>query len=398
MYRICLGFLCVSLFFASCVAAPTLRTGSGLVRFGAGSVDETNSSDRSTLLDHSEKAQPPAMFQKVRVDDTLAIITTYEGEIDDRLTARDYSGAIECFDRACDVAGSAPASLNRINALRDKLESALGQVAIEVTDSPAETVAGTAFKKGYTALVFAQTADAKVPLANFPCVVSYPGLDAAGKPVTLSVGQTSAADGSLSYAAPVPERSGRSFVSFALDLTSRDGPLQTFINSLKEKGRFLVSSPHTVSTNARKLATSISIVDFDRHGKPVTSSNVSATTLLMPLVKKGFNRIGMADFVSQIASGDDESVLKAARAQFGKGVQRFIYGTTRIESLSQTEDGSWACTVSASVTVQDMTTDTRVYHTELRHTGTAKTESAAIDATRKRMAGELLVNDLFYNM
>jgi hypothetical protein len=155
---------------------------------------------------------------------------------------------------------------------------------------------------------------------------------------------------------------------------------------------------HRVITSARSVPTTISILDFDKNGKAITSSNPSATALLMPLVKKGFTRIGMADFPTQLASGDEAALIKAAKGQFGTAVQRFIFGTVKIESLAKDDAGLWTCTVLAHLSVMDMTMGEKTKVLEIKHTVTAKTEALAVDGARNALAGELLVDELVYGL
>jgi hypothetical protein len=106
----------------------------------------------------------------------------------------------------------------------------------------------------------------------------------------------------------------------------------------------------------------------------------------------------MADFPNQLATGDEAVLLKAARSQFAGGVQRFIYGTVRVTSLTQADDGTWTCALAADVSVWDFPSDSKVYHTAPAQVGTGKTEDLALAAARRKLLADTLVNDLYYNM
>lgn len=363
-----------------------------LTKFGAGSVEE------SAPAPASERAEMPLAIQRVRTEEILAQATLHEAELDRAISERNYPAAIKAFESLSSLVVSVPAGMNRLNEDRKKIELALDSIHFEIVSQPPETVAGTAFKKDFSVLVYTVESGAKKPLPGFECAVFYPSVAADGSKVTLSETRASSAEGIVAFTAPVPARSGKDTVVLSSTLTSSDPLLRESFAQRKEKGQLASAFPHVVSSNARRLATTISILDYDRNGKAILSSNASATILLKPLVQKGFSRIGMADFPNQLASGDEEALLKAAKAQFGTGVQRFIYGTVRLDSLSQGADGLWSCTMTASVTCHDFVTNATVCRIALTHTDTGKTEALAIDAARKRLAGELLVQDLYYNM
>jgi hypothetical protein len=367
----------------SCKTSPEQASSARVEKFGAGSMEETVPAPTAS------KAVAPAAIQKVRNDEAVAQITILEGDIQDALSRRQYSKAIASYESIADLAAGIPAGLTRLADDRSKIEAALDLVRFEAVSIPSETMAGTPFRKDFAVKVYTLDSGVKTPLTGFECTVSSP----AGTEV-----RTTGDDGVLSYTASVPAKSGRNLLQIASTLTSRESALRDSINLRKEKGLLALSFPHIVSASTRKVPTTISILDYDKNGKPVFSNNFSSTTLLMPLVQKGFSRIGMAEFSTQIASGDDVALIKAAKAQFGSGVQRFIYGTVHIDTPVQGSDGLWSCTASGNITVYDFVADVPVYKTKPFATATGKTESSAIEAARKQLAGETLVQDLFYNL
>ncbi len=206
------------------------------------------------------------------------------------------------------------------------------------------------------------------------------------------------ATGLVAFTAPIPAKSGKRILTLSVALNSSDPYMQESLRSRREKGQLSVDFAHLTASSARRIPTTISILDFNQDGKPLGSYNISATTLLKPLVQRGFSRIGMADFPKQLESGDEEALIKAAKAQFGAGVQRFIYGTVRVESLTQDTDQQWTCTLLSNLSVWDFTLGQKVLSREVRHSETRKTEAASIDAARKKLAGELLVDELVYGL
>jgi hypothetical protein len=378
--------------FASCASDPVARPQAGVEKFGAGGAEESESSkgsDGSARGSSPSKAATVAPSQKIKTDEMLARVSLYEADIDAKIAAHDYSGAIDAYESAVDILTGIPASLQRIEGNRSKIVTALDAIRLDAVSSPGETPAGTAFKKDFSVLAYVLEGDAKTPLAGFRILVSGP--NGAEERMT-------GEDGTLSYTAPVPEKPGKGELVMSAALDSTESALRDGIAFEKEKGFLRHSFPHVVSSNAKKFATTISILDFDKAGNPIKSNNFSATTLLKPLVQKGFSRIGMADFPTQLASGDEEALLKAAKAQFGSAVRRFIYGTVRIESVSQGDDGTWTCVVKGDIAVYDFTDSASVYRTTVYATKTGKTEAAAMQAARTELAGSVIVQDLYYNM
>lgn len=377
---------------ASCASAPRV-SGSGqiaLVRFGAGSMEDEGAAPN--------RAAAPGGIRLVRADETVARCKILSQDIDAHLAAGDYAASLSSYDSLVSLAGSNSSAMKVAQDARIHIEEALDRISFEAVSQPAETVAGTAFGKDFSVRVSASDQDGKKPLAGLLCTVYYPAVAEDGSRVTLAESRTSDADGLVTFAAPVPARAARSSLIVAAALGSDDPRLRESIEQRKNRAQLACAIPWLVSTNAKRVSTTISVLDYDKNGKPIFSNNPSATILLKPLVQRGFRPIGMADFPTQIAAGDDAALIKAAKAQFGSAVQRFIYGTSSVESLVQGADQQWLCTLVARIKVWDFAKGALVYETELRHTASAKTEDAAIHAARAKLSGELLVNDLCYNL
>lgn len=387
-YRTMCGALCVFsclAFFAACASSPSGSSAPSSIqvaKYGAGSADDTGRP--------ASKAASPAVIQKVRTEEILAQITMLESDMTQSLAARKYAAAISSFDSIADLIPGIPAGLARLSDDRAKVQSALDAIRFEAVSVPSETMNGVAFKKNFAVRVYTVDPDGddKKPLFGLECTVSCP----AGPEV-----RTTGDDGVITYTAPVPAKPGKGLLVISSNLTSRESTLRDSIALMKEKGLLALSFPHVVYTKARQFATTISILDFDANGKPL-QSNISATTLLKPLVQKGFRRIGMADFASQLSSGDDAATIKAAKNLFRGGVERFIYGTVRIDGLAQGADGLWTCSAVGKVSVHDFTNDVNVYSTTVTAQASAKSAEGAVEIARSKLAGEMLPLDLYYNM
>ena len=390
MYRFVALFCSACVFFAGCSSSPHVTGTVTLAKYGAGSIEDDGSAPN--------KAASPANFRKLKAEEILSRVTISEEDMEASLAVPNYDAAMKSYDTIVELLANVSQSADRLQADRAKMEKALDGIVFETVSAPGETNPGTAFKKNFTVRVLAVTANGKVPLSGFGCTVFYPATSDDGTQKTVAESRSTSADGTLSWTAAVPSKTGKGTLIIAAALSSRDGFMKESLRTRQEKGQLAVAFRHNVVSNAKTFSTAISILDFDRDGNPLLSTNTSATILLQPLVARGFHRIGMADFPKQLASGDENLLISAAKAQFGSGVRRFIYGTTHYESLVLGDNGLWSCTISADVSVWDFSADAKVYHTTARYTETAKAQEDAIGAVRQKLAGDILVNDLYFNM
>ena len=361
-----------------------------LVKYGSGSIDDDS--------DSLNKATAPAMMQKVKLDELFAQVSIQETDIDTKLSSGDFTGALRTYDDIYAELTAVPSARDRLENTRSKLTDALNTVTMTPLTVPPATTAGKAFKTAFSVNVSFISKDEKVPLAGFPCTVVHPAVTEDGAKTVATETIMSDDTGCVSLSAPVPKRAEKTTVIFSSRLTSNDEILQEFLSDKINRGEFSISLPYAVTANTKHVSTVISILDFDKNGKAITSSNVSATNLLKPMVKNGFRPVGMADFPKQLSSGDDTVLLKTAKAQFGTSVLRFICGTTHITSLTQDDAGLWHCTLSLDIAVWDLSDDKKTYSTVIIHTETGKTEFAAIDAARKKSTEEELFEELLYNL
>jgi hypothetical protein len=378
-------FILVSVVFVSCASDPA-PSGAGLARYGAGSVEEGDSAPR--------KASAPA--QRLRQSEIQARVAALESDMDAKIAAFDLSGAFDDLNEIAALLPENQAGKTRLQEVLRKIEPVVDSILVEAASVPPETAPDVAFKKPFSVRVSLKTPEGKRPLSGFRLAVSYPSIAEDGTRSIATASVLSDATGLASFVAPVPPSTGLSRVLFAADFASDDPLLAKAVES--RRAALSVSCEHRVGPREKRAPTTISILDYDKNGKPVLGGNPTATTLLKPLVQKGLTRIGMADFPHQLASGDEAALIKAAKAQFQGGVQRFIYGTGRIERLERGDDGVWRCTFVVQASVWDFAADRKAFSTEIRYEAEGPTEAAALDAARKKVAGELLVNELYYNL
>jgi len=358
-------------------------------------INYSGSADDSATVDH---AALPSAGKNIRGAEARVFAAQYEADMDEFLASGDYIAAVDACNKATKALSSGRAPESAYGEIREKMDVALGAVRFTASSIPVDTVVGRAFSRSFAIKAVAVQNSKEVPLVGLPCTVHFPIYAEDGTVTRSTVEILTNATGIASFTAPVPPRSGVHSLEIVANLLFTDEALSKSVTRRIQDGSLSVSFVHGVETAAKSIPTTISILDFDKNDKPVLYNNFSATQLLRPLVQKGFSRIGMADFPKQLAAGDEEKLLAAARAQFGSAVQRFIYGTTRVVSLVQGEDGTWSCTLEADVSVWNFVLNEKQFQKTLRHTVLGKSEAAALDTARKELAGSVLVDDLRYNL
>ncbi len=424
---------------ASCASVETAAGTGTVVRYGAGSAEDSSAIKSSTSLasvtasapakdgaavepvsgkktaktgaktpDTEKNRNDPAAERAKLVDAVRAQALPYEEALEEALGVLDFPAALAAADQALAQYAPYAECAESADSVRERLQEAVSAVSLVPVDYPAETAAGTAFRKPFLIKAVRRSGEESVPLAGFPVRIGLglesadasapaaPAAPAASVAPSAPAAHVAGADGIVSFQAPVPQKAGKDTLVFSAALSTVDPELSASIADLaSENGPLSVSLPHTVFTNAKRHSTTISILDYDKNGKPIRSSNPSATALLKPLVQRGFGRIGMADFPDQIAAGDSAVLFKAAKSS---SVRRFIWGTVKIASLEQGVDNTWTCILSAEIAVHDFVDNTEVFSVTLEGSATAKTEASAITAARAKLAGELLVDALYYGM
>lgn len=390
MIRFSLLIVGVLVLFSSCAGSPTAHSGLRTeITICAGSADDTET---------VRKAGAPEGVRRMKTEDARVLVANYEADMDEYLAAGDYAAALASFNRAADIITSLRKDPDFAVSIRDKMERVISSITLSPVSVPGDTVSGRAFSRDFSVKAVITGENGTVPLAGFPCRVSYPVYREDGSVVSETVDVMTNGTGIASFGAPVPQHTGKNILSVSLNIPLRDTVVAKKAAERVRDGALSVAFDHSVETPRKNIPTTISFLDYDKNDKPILNNNRTATSLLRPLIQKGFSRIGMADFPRQLAAGDEEKLLAAARAQFGNGVQRFIYGTNRIVSLVEDDDGLWNCTMRAELSVWDFTKNEKSHSTIITHTATGSTEAAAMEKARNELAGSLLVDDLRYNL
>jgi len=392
----------------SCAGSPASTEGSENYQISvmAGSADGEGTRQRTTVpVAPATPATPTIPAPGSQAPGTgqnqaLSRLTVLEGELNQAIANADLATAFDRWVAVSVLVREHGIGAARITALQERFSAFLRQIRLEQVAVPPETIAGTAFRRTYDVRVSLEREGKTEPLSNVPVTVTWPLRDSDGQVVPQTQSLQSDPTGLVQFSPPLPTTPVRGTVIFSVLPAEAAPDLHTAVQAVQAERPALLSLslPWQVLTNARPFVTTISILDFDKNNRAVTAHNVTATALLRPMIQRGFARSGMADFPTQLASGDEAAIIRAARAQFGGAVRRFVYGTTRVESLAQGEDGRWTCVLIADISVWDFTANARVAQTQLEHRVQAASEWAALDTARKEMGADIILNDLLYRM
>ncbi len=338
----------------------------------------------------------------------IALPTSTEPSIAGKAASGDIAGAIDEYEAAvlalpADYAALSATVVETLGRLRDRIVGAVSALAVEPAVTPDPTVTGKPFKKPFAVKVSRVSSDdvsAGIGVSGVPLRILAPAFPADGSATGSAAGSvleaTTGDDGTASFAPDAPPRSAEASVRFSLAYTSSDPALNAALEAA-QTGKF-AELPYLAGTLNKSIPTSISFLDFDQNGKAMGGMGVTSTACLKPLVKLGFTRIGMADFQSQLASGDDKTVITAAKKLFGSAVDRLIYGTTRVVSVSQGDDGLWNATVEANASVWNFKADEKAWSGSCAASAQGKTAAAAVAAARDAVAAGILPLKLYYNL
>ena len=157
-----------------------------------------------------------------------------------------------------------------------------------------------------------------------------------------------------------------------------------------------IDLPYLVATNMKASGGSIAIVDFSKAGKPITSNSETSSAVLTELIKKGFTRIGNCDFVNEVVSKNDAAVQRSASELFGKSVTYLVYGTVKYDTIEKVDAGVHVV-LRAELKVRHILQNKELMATTIVSEATEKSEWAAINAARKKLA-YTASNQILYGM
>lgn len=336
---------------------------------------ETDVQDTEVQLDESTPAveKPVEQPKKQKVSKSK----TYLNSFNQAVEARDYLKALEIWQDVKNYKDETESeNVDEAFAfIENTINEYFEDVSFEKVSAPAATTKGKAFKSAFAVKLVSK--EGKVNPQNLKYTVTYPVLDADGKKTTETLTLEPKEDGTIEFTSPALAAAINSSAVFKVELPEN-------VYSCFEKAPS-IKLPYLVATNMKASGGSIGIVDFTKAGKPITSNSETSSAVLTELIKKGFTRIGNCDFVDEVVSKNDAAVQRAASDLFGKSVTYLIYGTVKYETVEKVENGTHVI-LKAELKVRNILQNKELFATTIISESTDKTEWAAINAARKKLA------------
>lgn len=254
---------------------------------------------------------------------------------------------------------------------------------------PAAVKNGNAFDSDFSVFVANK---AGLPVEKVSITVKYPSHNLNGSIVYASEDIVSDAEGKAVFTSPLPEFSCLSEILFYVT------PEKTDEAVLKYAEENALHMPYRVYTDKTHKVISVSVADYTPSGKPVTSNSYSSSALLKALYKKGFRRVGNADFIDEIDSGNTKLLYKNSSALFSGAVDYLIFGTVKYEKpVEQNAEGLYTVTLNAELSLMEMKSGTVILNTKRVFTSEHKNEWQLLDNIRNTMMAPEFADFLYYN-
>ncbi|MCR5724192.1 MAG: hypothetical protein K6G80_03805 [Treponema sp.] len=274
----------------------------------------------------------------------------------------------------------------------DAYKTLVGDVTLSVVSAPKETVAKKAFSAPY--VIKALHADGS-PASSFSLTVTYPsGRDENALIVFATAALTADEAGMASFTPGIPAGAFNTTVRFSPAVSESDADNEEIQKLAAEK---TVEAPFAVHTRFQHAGGGLAIVDFNASGAPIRMRSDSSSALLTNLMKKGFLKVGNADFTDEVASGNRSAVYKAAKNLFGSVSTYLIYGTVKYAEPVKKSEAGYTCTLTADITCLDMRDGSLLYHTTTSATATEKQEWSALTQARTTLTKDV-AEQIYYGM
>jgi len=208
----------------------------------------------------------------------------------------------------------------------------------------------------------------------------------------------------VSFAPPPPDFVGKASLRFSLNLDSTSELLErvpaaydAYVAAIADElARRSVTFDYVVSSAAKRVPTGVVIVDLGDDGQPL-GTTIAQGGLFETLAKEKF-KAGLAPLsAAMIASFDDAAILKAAKAAYGAGLSRLIYGAARIER-SEKDGSMWQATARMTVRCVDFATGAILYSGEKTAVSVAADEASAKRSALLQVARDGVAKDLMANL
>jgi hypothetical protein len=286
----------------------------------------------------------------------------------------------------------------------NKARTILGKIRFISVGAPATAGLGKDYAKPFQAKLAFGEGDSAPGIPGAEVFVVYQRRQSSGRVVSRTERAMTDGNGVVSFSPPPPDFVGKATLSFALNLDSTRELLEkvpakydAFVQAINDDlTRRSISFGYVIESEARIVPTGVAVVDLGDEGKP-TGTSVAQGGLFETLAKEKF-KAGLAPLDPVlVASMDDTAILKAAKAQYGTGIARLIYGQARVESARK--DGSmWQVSARMSVRCVEFATGRILYSTEKTTIVVAADEASARRAALLQVAKDTVAKDLMANL
>ncbi len=324
--------------------------------------------------------------KKVKPSKSKTILSAFNKAVE----ARDYMTALAIWQEAKDYINSEDETKEDISEAFAFIETTINEylddVEFEKVSAPPATTKGKAFKSAFSVKLVSK--EGKVNPNKLKYTVTYPVVDGDGKKTTATQTLEPSEDGTIEFTSPAFAGAISSSATFKVELP--ENLYKDFANAPS------IDLPYLVATNMKASGGSIAIVDFSKAGKPITSNSETSSAVLTELIKKGFTRIGNCDFVNEVVSKNDAAVQRSASELFGKSVTYLVYGTVKYDTIEKVDAGVHVV-LRAELKVRHILQNKELMATTIVSEATEKSEWAAINAARKKLA-YTASNQILYGM
>ncbi|MBO5137262.1 MAG: hypothetical protein J6B81_02020 [Spirochaetaceae bacterium] len=239
---------------------------------------------------------------------------------------------------------------------------------------------GKTFKTPFSATV--KKLDDESPAVGIEVVVKYP---------------VSKKSNEIQFAQSVLLTDENGIVTFHAETTSFACRSQVTFTIGKDEKAKSVSIPYVVSTNRMSNGT-ISILDYTKNGNPVLDNSQSASAILTAMIRRGYSSTGLADFVEEIQSGNQDKVYRAAKNLLGNYSNFLLYGTVRYNGEITKESSTYTIPLIAEITCLDMATGEELHHDIIQVEGKGSSEWAALNNARADLLAPQVAESVIYGM
>ena len=354
--------------------------------FASGSIETTQEVPAAEAEQQNETEKTAEQPKKAKPSKSKTMLKAFNKAVEER----DYIAGLEVWQNAKDYINSEEENKEDISEAFSTIENTINEylndVQFEKVAVPPATTKGKAFKSAFSVKLVSKTG--MVNPQNLKYTVTYPIIDAEGKKTTATQVLEPSDDGTIEFTSPAYQGAISSSATFKVDLPE--------IVYTDFENTPTIDLPYLVATNMKASGGSIAIVDFTKAGKPITSNSETSSAVLTELIKKGFTRIGNCDFVNEVVSKNDAAVQRSAVELFGKSVTYLIYGTVKYDTVEKTDAG-FHVVLRAELKARHILQNKELFATTIISEATEKSEWAAINAARKKLA-YTASNQVLYGM